>query len=90
MLANEKVSFDDARLDELFFRYRARNFPATLSEAETERWERHRAERLFEGPGRTLESYMSEIDTLSETADERGEEILGALYDWAETIAPEI
>ena len=90
MLASEKVSFDDARLDEIFFRYRARNFPATLSQAEIERWERHRAERLFEGSGRTLESYMSEIDTLSETADERGEEILGALYDWAEAIAPEI
>jgi exodeoxyribonuclease-1 len=31
---------------------------------------------------------FAEIDALSETADERAEEILGALYDYAEMIAP--
>ena len=30
------------------------------------------------------------VDQLSETADERGEEILGALYDYAEAIMPEL
>jgi exodeoxyribonuclease-1 len=29
-----------------------------------------------------------EIDHLSESADQRGEEILGALYDYVEMIAP--
>ena len=38
---------------------------------------------------RTVEQLFAEIDQLSETADERAETILGALYDWAETIAPE-
>jgi exodeoxyribonuclease-1 len=90
-LAQVRSSFDDSRLDELLFRYRARNFPASLSPEEQQRWEEHRAARLFDGEGgaRTIDSLFSEIDALSETADERGEEILGALYDYAEAIAPE-
>ena len=32
---------------------------------------------------------INPIDALSENADERGEEILGALYEYAEMIAPE-
>jgi exodeoxyribonuclease-1 len=89
-LAAARPSFDDKRLVELVFRYRARNFPHTLSHEEAQRWEEHRAARLFEGDGgaRTIEQLMAEIDVLSETADERAEEILGALYDYAESIAP--
>ncbi|MYN08918.1 exodeoxyribonuclease I [Pseudoduganella aquatica] len=83
--------FDDPRLGELVFRYRARNFPQTLSEQEAEHWEAHRAARLFDGAAgaRTVEQLFGEIDQLSETADERGEEILGALYDYAEMVAPQ-
>jgi exodeoxyribonuclease-1 len=83
--------FDDARLAELVFRYRARNFPDSLSEQEAEHWEQHRAARLFDGAAgaRTVEQLFGEIDQLSETADERGEEILGALYDYAEMVAPQ-
>jgi exodeoxyribonuclease-1 len=90
-LAQLRTSFDDQRLTELLFRYRARNFPHTLSEQELAQWEEHRAARLFEGDGgaRTIEQLMGEIDALSENVDERGEEILGALYDYAESIAPE-
>lgn len=89
-LAKAQPSFTDLRLEELVWRYRARNFPHTLSADEAQRWEEHRAARLFdgEGGGRTIEQLFSEIDQLSETADERGEEILGALYDYAESIAP--
>ncbi|MES3023957.1 MAG: exodeoxyribonuclease I [Pseudomonadota bacterium] len=89
-LAALKPSFDDERLVELLFRYRARNFPHTLTAAEAEAWEAHRAARLFDGAAaaRTIEQLFSEIDTLSEEADERAEEILGALYDYAEQIAP--
>ncbi len=90
-LASARNTFDDTRLAELLFRYRARNFPASLSPEDAQRWEAHRAARLFFGAGgaRTLEGLFTEIDTLSETADERGEDILGALYDYAEAIAPE-
>lgn len=90
-LAHARHRFEDSRLDELVWRYRARNFPDTLGDAERVRWEAHRAARLFDGQGgaRTLEQMFAQIDALSETADERAEAILGALYDWAETIAPE-
>jgi len=90
-LAAARPSFEDPRLEELFFRYRARNFPDTLHPEEVQTWEAHRAARLFEGEGgaRSVDQLFGEIDVLSETADERGEEILGALYDYAEAIAPE-
>jgi exodeoxyribonuclease-1 len=89
-LALREPPFEDARLSELVFRWRARNFPHTLDEGERARWEKHRTRRLHEGQGgvTTLAAYAERIDALSETADERGQEILGALYDWAEEIAP--
>ncbi|ABR89104.1 exodeoxyribonuclease I [Janthinobacterium sp. Marseille] len=89
-LAQAKPGFSDPRLEEIVWRYRARNFPHTLNEEEQQRWEDHRVARLFDGEGgaRTIETLFAEIDQLSETADERGEEILGALYDYAEAIAP--
>ncbi|MES2935093.1 MAG: exodeoxyribonuclease I, partial [Pseudomonadota bacterium] len=78
------------RLDELLFRYRARNFPATLSQEEQDAWEQHRAARLFDGQAgaRTLEALFEQCDQLSETVDEQGEAVLGALYEYAESIAP--
>jgi exodeoxyribonuclease-1 len=90
-LAVSRVGFDDDRLAELVFRYRARNFPETLSDADAERWQAHRVERLLEGGGgaRNVDALFAQIDELQETADERGEAILGALYDYAELIAPE-
>lgn len=89
-LAQAMPSFTDARLEELLWRYRARNFPQTLSPEEMQQWEDHRAARLFDGMGeaRTVDMLFEQIDQLSETVDERGEEILGALYDYAESIAP--
>jgi len=90
-LSSTRPSFEDTRLEELFFRYRARNFPDTLQGEDMQAWEEHRAARLFDGAGgaRTIEQLFGEIDALSETADERAEEILGALYDYAESIAPD-
>ncbi len=90
-LAQARTGFDDPRLKELVWRYRARNFPATLSPQEQARWETHRAARLLDGAGgaRTVEQFFGEIDALSETADARAEELLGALYDWGDMLAPE-
>jgi exodeoxyribonuclease I len=85
-----KLVFADARLEELVFRWRARNFPATLTPEDAARWDAHRSARLHEGAGgaTTLAAFMEQIDQLGEAADERGEEILSALYDYAEQIAP--
>ena len=90
-LAKARFSFDDPRLQDLVFRYRARNFQTTLSAEEQVRWNEHRTARLLEGEGgfKSIDAYFAEIDALSENADERGEALLGALYDWAEMIVPE-
>ncbi|HCL85118.1 MAG TPA: exodeoxyribonuclease I, partial [Comamonadaceae bacterium] len=51
-----------------------------------------RAAVLLEGQGGglTFDALFEQLDTLGEQADERGEAILGALYDWAEALAPEV
>ena len=91
-LAGKQPAFDDGRLAELFFRYRARNFPTTLSEEETERWQQHCRDRLHGGAigPSPLAQFFERIDALNESADERGQAILGDLYDYAEQIAPEL
>ena len=50
-LASSRPGFEDARLTELLWRYRARNFPQSLSPEEQQRWEAHRTARLFDGQG---------------------------------------
>ncbi|MFA9274347.1 MAG: exodeoxyribonuclease I [Candidatus Aquirickettsiella gammari] len=89
-LANAHPHFNDQRLSELLFRYRARNFPESLSKDEMVAWEEHRVARLLDGEAnaRTVDMYFNEIDQLSESADEGAEEILGALYDYAELVVP--
>ncbi|MDO5653473.1 MAG: exodeoxyribonuclease I [Brachymonas sp.] len=90
-LADARTGFDDVRLEELLWRYRARNFPRTLSAEETARWQAHCAERLLQGQGgaRTVDDFLAALDTLSEQMDEKGEGVLQALQDYAETIVPE-
>jgi exodeoxyribonuclease-1 len=96
VLAGQRPVFADARLGELLFRYRARNFPDTLSDAERQQWHEHRVHRLHDGVGgaRTLQAYFERIDQLSsqfeDAADERSQDILGALVDHATEIAPEL
>jgi exodeoxyribonuclease-1 len=89
-LAQARTGFEDGRLEDLLFRYRARNFPHSLSAEEAQTWQDHCAKRLFEGEGgaRTIDQLTEEIDALSEQADERAEALLGALYDYMEMIAP--
>ncbi len=63
-LTADQFPFNDKRLDELLFRYRARNFPETLSSDEADRWERFRCHRLTDesGPGGIiLENYQALI-----------------------------
>ena len=91
-LALARTGFDDERLAELLLRYRARNFPQTLSDAEQAQWQAHRSARLLAGEGGalTLAALFDRIDALAETTeDERGQGVLEALYEWAEQLAPE-
>ncbi len=94
VLATKRPAFADHRLEELLFRYRARNFAHTLNAEEQARWLQHCSERLHQGAGGVLSlaQYLQRIDELAETAqeqgDERAQDLLGALVDYAEAIAP--
>ncbi|MFT7286837.1 MAG: exodeoxyribonuclease-1 [Halieaceae bacterium] len=90
-LATLHVAFDDERLGEMLFRYRARNFPETLDSAERERWESFRFHRLSEGGEEgylDLESYQTELATrLSDPAlTARDRSILEALEHWGDSL----
>lgn len=66
-LADAEFEFDDPRLPEMLFRYRARNFPESLSEQESNRWNTFRTERINSGGGgRGLDwpTYQAEIERL--------------------------
>lgn len=90
-LADKRPAFADPRLEELLFRYRARNFPDTLSDEEHQQWQRHCAARLHDGAGGafTLEAFFERVEALEPEADDRGQDILGALVDYATEIAPD-
>jgi len=90
-LASARPAFEDARLTELLWRYRARNFTQSLTSQELQRWETYRAARLFGGKdgALTVDRLFDEMDQLADTGDERSERILGALYDYVEAIAPQ-
>lgn len=82
-LADLHPNFADERLDELLFRYKARQYPTSLSESEEKRWQKLRRAKLE----RELPAYLSELSKLasSPAADQF---ILEELQLWAESIAP--
>jgi len=66
-LGSGRFTFRDPRYAELLFRYRARNWPDTLTIDEHERWEAFRVDRLTRhGPltTLTLADYTTELATL--------------------------
>ncbi len=82
-LADLHPNFTDERLDELLFRYKARQYPTSLSESEEKRWQKFRRAKLE----RELPAYLSELSKLasSPAADQF---ILEELQLWAESITP--
>ncbi|GAB6041918.1 exodeoxyribonuclease I [Endothiovibrio diazotrophicus] len=83
--------FDDRRLPEMLFRYRARNWPETLTEEEQARWSEYCHRRLTDpegGANITLERYGEEIDRLrmEETRSEEELAILDELEQWGEMV----
>ncbi|MDH5300262.1 MAG: exodeoxyribonuclease I [Gammaproteobacteria bacterium] len=77
-LADHQPVFDDKRLPEMLFRYRARNWPESLSVAERAQWDEFRAERLTKQEGERLNfaAFFDEIERLRAEPDRLGP-------DWA-------
>ena len=82
-LADLHPNFTDERLDELLFRYKARQYPTSLSESEEERWRKFRRAKLE----RELPAYLSELSKLA-SSPAVDQFILEELQLWAESIAP--
>ncbi|MDR2318190.1 MAG: exodeoxyribonuclease I [Pseudomonas sp.] len=73
--------FDDPRLPELLFRYRARNFPDTLNSEERQRWHGFCQQRLSDprwGAPNTLGDFEQARQQAWEGADEAGRCVLEA------------
>lgn len=80
-----EISFVDARLKPLLFRYRARNFPHTLDHNEQLRWLEHRKTRFTEF---RLEAYVQQLEILYQTykGDEQKKRLLRALFNYLTTL----
>jgi len=66
-LSQLDLNFDDKRLDEMLFRFRARNYPQSLAEIEQKIWNKYRKDKLTKennGSNITLDQYMNKIDEL--------------------------
>lgn len=85
-LGQEQWPFDDERLPELLFRYRARNFPATLNFEEQERWRIFCQKRLSEpewGAPNTLQSFVEAAAQLNVTANPFQQTVLSEWQEYA-------
>jgi exodeoxyribonuclease I len=62
-----KLNFTDARLNEMLFRYRARNFPQTLNADELADWQLYRQQRFTQkdgGGSLTLQDFNQKVNEL--------------------------
>ena len=85
-LARGQWPFDDERLPELLFRYRARNFPASLSEEEQQRWRTFCQQRLTEaawGAPNTLEDFTGHLMKCLPNATAAQRQVLEQWQDYA-------
>jgi exodeoxyribonuclease-1 len=87
-LGSQEWPFQDPRLPEMLFRYRARNFPETLGVDELEQWEQARLRRLRQPPDDRLlglERFRQELAQARENSlgDSRAQAILDQVQAWA-------
>lgn len=86
MLKTLSIPFDDARLPEMLFRYRARNWPENLSSEQQMQWQQYRQQRLTEeGNEKTLtfSRYFKAIsDSQTSEVSPEQNKILGELTSY--------
>lgn len=91
-LADCATRFQDARLDEMFFRYKARSFPESLSSEEREKWLGYCQARLLgsEHDCRNFEVFSKELQAAAAQTESgsRNAQILEELQLYAESIYP--
>lgn len=88
-LRNLHPEFHDDRLDEMVFRYRARNHPEYLSVEERKRWNAYR--RVLWSDGQKIHDYLKRLELLKRSdvgQDQPG--LLDDLKEWAEKLLKSI
>jgi len=86
-------NFDDNRLEEMLFRYRARNYLESLNDEEIKRWNDYRQDKLTNPATshRTLNKFLAEIEAIQQAPDTIGSQlaVLEDLLQYANTIKAE-
>ncbi|MCI5161300.1 MAG: exodeoxyribonuclease I [Candidatus Electrothrix sp. AX5] len=87
-LAEWVPDFEDERLRPLYFRYRARNWPETLNEKETDQWRQFREARLLAGEfgnELTLHKYQHILEEmLQQGVQEDRQGLFRRLVEWVQ------
>ena len=91
-LGARDFGFQDPRLPELLFRYRARNWPETLDAAEHARWDEYRHRRLATGSGLAelgFDAYFADIARLRDEHAGNGDRqaLLDRLEHWGRELS---
>ena len=92
-LARQQWPFDDHRLPELLFRYRARNFPDTLNSEEQQRWQLFCQQRLSDpewGAPNTLAAFKQAKQEFAVSATPFQAEVLEQWQEYADALAHKV
>ncbi|WP_336273605.1 exodeoxyribonuclease I [Vreelandella indica] len=90
-LVGQRFAFQDSRLEEMLFRFRARSYPDTLEGEEREQWEAFRWMRINDPAlaGFTLKAFAREIEQYNQqTLTDRERQILEELVMFVEAMMP--
>lgn len=93
LLGESGIRFADPRFEELLFRYRARNWPQSLDNAEASRWMDFRRRRLTTESvltGLTLEQYFRLLSAMRIEVSPDRIPLLDALEDWGRELQRQI
>lgn len=84
------LNFADDRLAAMLFRYRARNYPATLTQDELRKWQSFCQQRLESPPSKALSiaAFVAELEQLAEQHQQNPTKLalLQDLYRYAESL----
>ncbi len=93
-LSSTQFNFDDPRIPEMLFRYRARNYPESLSDIEQKDWNAYRKTRFSDETASemTYPTFLKLVDEHLQRDDLNSEQkqLLQSLKDWGEDITKEL
>ncbi|MBQ4809927.1 exodeoxyribonuclease I [Pseudoalteromonas luteoviolacea] len=90
-LSSLSLDFEDPKFHALLFRYRARNWPESLSQSELETWRKYCQGKLMHGednPSINAQDFMLTLENLvyEHEGNEKKVSILKALYHYAQSL----